>query len=280
MEFSETPCLSAKKALYIELMLQLACYLAMSVYEVKWEMLSVVICAYYVDAKVKNFVVVCVLTTASTVFDLITLSCMPQDWQVYTPGHAFTYGLFMVVLILKFLILGTIYLYEKEDGESSGWPRFAVGRAIAAISVVVGFGVGLGVYAAYKIADILYIDGEERERFECDCTWISSWVCPSNERAASLENLAENDGSLCYNYCCEKVEAMMHAAKDIIQERDDRADKVDIAMKLHLQAEVAARKDTTAFVSAAAVIGLGLTFGAIWLVKRRGPLAGTPMPMV
>ena len=133
----------------------------------------------------------------------------------------------------------------------------------AAISVVAA---GLGVYAAYKIADHLYIDDEERERFECDCTWTSSWVCPSNERAASVENLAENDGSLCYNYCCEKVEAMMHAAKDIIQERDDRADKVDIAMKL--LAEVAARKDTAAIVPAAAVIGLGLAFGAIWLVKR------------
>ena len=32
----------------------------------------------------------------------------------------------MVVLILKFLILGTIYLYEKEnDGESSGWKQMA-----------------------------------------------------------------------------------------------------------------------------------------------------------
>ena len=38
----------------------------------------------------------------------------------------FTHGLFMVVLILKFLILGTIYLYEKEnDGESSGWKQMA-----------------------------------------------------------------------------------------------------------------------------------------------------------
>jgi len=127
MEFSETPCLSAKKALYIELMLQLACYLAMFVDEVKWEMLLVVICAYYVDAKVKNFMVMyVVLTTASILFDLITLNFMPQDWQVYTPGQAFTHGLFMVVLILKFLILGTIYLYEKEnDGESSGWKQMA-----------------------------------------------------------------------------------------------------------------------------------------------------------
>ena len=32
----------------------------------------------------------------------------------------------LVVLILKFLILGTIYLYEKEnDGESSGWKQMA-----------------------------------------------------------------------------------------------------------------------------------------------------------
>ena len=90
-------------------------------------MLLVVICAYYVDAEVKNFMVMyVVLTTASILFDLITLNFMPQDWQVYTPGQAFTHGLFMVVLILKFLILGTIYLYEKEnDGESSGWKQMA-----------------------------------------------------------------------------------------------------------------------------------------------------------
>jgi hypothetical protein len=167
MEFAETPLLSAKKALYLELMLQMGCYLLMFVDKVQvrrplaempptdtlrpseaphsrwellfsldkispapcarsgsccsrsvnatlhtrprarsesfcsrsvprlnpptrsqWELLLVVICAYYVDAKVHNFMLMyVVLSSASILFDLVELCFMPSDWEKYTPGQ-------------------------------------------------------------------------------------------------------------------------------------------------------------------------------------------------
>jgi len=86
----------------------------------------VVICAYYVDAKVRNFMLMyVVLSSASILFDLVDLCFMPQDWEDYTPGETFTHGLFMMVLVLKLLVLGTIYLYEKETAATGGaWRSF------------------------------------------------------------------------------------------------------------------------------------------------------------
>mmetsp|Transcript_17254 Transcript_17254/g.48460 ORF Transcript_17254/g.48460 Transcript_17254/m.48460 type:complete len:86 (-) Transcript_17254:693-950(-) len=66
-----------------------------------------------------------VLSSASILFDLVELCFMPQDWENYTPGQTFTHGLFMTVLTLKILILGTIYLYEKEmKAQGGAWRSF------------------------------------------------------------------------------------------------------------------------------------------------------------
>ena len=55
MEFTEAKPCSAKKALYLELMLQLALYLFMSISFVDWSGLLIVLAGYYLDAKRWNF---------------------------------------------------------------------------------------------------------------------------------------------------------------------------------------------------------------------------------
>ncbi len=125
-EFAETPLFSSKKALYLLLMFQLGCYLAMFVDDVQWEMLMPIICAYYVDAKVRNFMILyVVLTVSSILFDVVQLCFMPTNWETYTPGESFTNGLFLTVLMCKVLILGTIYLYEKDPAsQENAWRQF------------------------------------------------------------------------------------------------------------------------------------------------------------
>ena len=125
-EFEETPLFSAKKALYLLLMFQLCCYLAMFVDDVQWEMLMPIICGYYVDAKVKNFMILyVVLSVASILFDFVKLCFMPTDWETYTPGESFTHGLFMTVLTCKIMILGSIYFYEKDpSSQENAWKNF------------------------------------------------------------------------------------------------------------------------------------------------------------
>jgi hypothetical protein len=55
MEFSDAPLLSAKKALYLELMLQLILYFFLLVERVDWSALLIVLAAFYLDAKNRNF---------------------------------------------------------------------------------------------------------------------------------------------------------------------------------------------------------------------------------
>ena len=126
MEFSEARLFSAKKALYLELMLQLALYFFMVVYVVDWSALLIVLAGFYLDAKNKNFMLMyLVLVSISILFDVIHAASLPSFANMST-GQSFGETMWVGVLILKFLILGTIYLYEKEnDGESSGWKQMA-----------------------------------------------------------------------------------------------------------------------------------------------------------
>ena len=79
MEFVEARLLSAKKALYLELMLQLTLYLFMCISAVDWSGLLIVLAAYYLDAKRWNFLLMyLVLVTISILFDLVHAASLPS----------------------------------------------------------------------------------------------------------------------------------------------------------------------------------------------------------
>lgn len=115
MEFTEAKLVSAKKALYLELMLQLALYLFMSISTVDWSALLIVLAAYYLDAKRWNFLLMyLVLVTISILFDLIQLASLPS-FDNMTAGESFGATLWVVIFLLKPIIVGTIYAYEKYE---------------------------------------------------------------------------------------------------------------------------------------------------------------------
>merc|ERR1711935_489547 len=79
-EFTQTDLLTAKKALYLLLMFQMALYLLYTIVEVDWSMLLVVIAGYYLDAK--------------------------PNIDTMTPGAAFGAVLYFFIFMLKFAIVG------------------------------------------------------------------------------------------------------------------------------------------------------------------------------
>jgi len=125
MEFTEAKMFTAKKALYLELMLQLALYLFMSISLVDWSGLLIVLAGYYLDAKRWNFLLMyLVLVAISILFDLVHLASLPS-FSNMTPGESFGASLWVVIFLLKPVIVCTIYAYEKyekpfEDGGGVG----------------------------------------------------------------------------------------------------------------------------------------------------------------
>ena len=121
----EAKLLSAKKALYLELMAQLILYLLMSIDTVDWSALLIVLAAYYLDAKRWNFLLMyLVLVTVSILFDTVHLFALPAQSHM-TPGQAFGTNCWVLIFLLKPLIVATIYAYEKyekpfEDGAGGG----------------------------------------------------------------------------------------------------------------------------------------------------------------
>lgn len=117
MEFTEANLFTAKKALYLELMLQLTLYLFMLVYVVDWSALLIVLAGFYLDAKNKNFMLMyLVLVSISILFDTIHAASLPS-FSNMSPGQSFGETMWVGVFLLKFLILATIYLYEKYEKE-------------------------------------------------------------------------------------------------------------------------------------------------------------------
>jgi len=114
-EFKEARALSAKKALYLELMFQLVLYLFLIVSVVDWSALLIVLAAFYLDAKNKNFLLMyLVLVTISILFDVIHAAELPSFSQM-TPGESFGATLWIIIFLLKPLILLTIFAYEKYE---------------------------------------------------------------------------------------------------------------------------------------------------------------------
>jgi len=128
LEFKEARLFSWKKALYLELMLQLTLYLFMIIDVLDWSALLIVLAGFYLDAKNKNFLLMyLVLVTISILFDTIHAAELPS-FENMTPGESFGAKLWVCIFILKFMILGTIFAYEKYEKGSEGQPGNAWSR--------------------------------------------------------------------------------------------------------------------------------------------------------
>merc|ERR1719424_398647 len=114
-EFTQTDLLTAKKALYLLLMFQMALYLLYTIVEVDWSMLLVVIAGYYLDAKKRNFMLMyLVIVSVTVLLDVIKIAAMP-NLNSMTPGMAFGAVLYFLIFLLKFAIIGAIYLYQRKE---------------------------------------------------------------------------------------------------------------------------------------------------------------------
>jgi len=124
-EFTQTDLFTAKKALYLLLMFQMFLYLLYTIVEVDWAMLLVIICGYYLDAKKRNFMLMYLVIVAVTVLlDVIKIAAYP-DFSGMTPGETFGAVLYVLIFLLKFAIVGAIYMYQrKEDASPTAFSVF------------------------------------------------------------------------------------------------------------------------------------------------------------
>jgi len=114
-EFTQTDLFTAKKALYLLLMFQMALYLLYTIIAVDWSMLLVVIAGYYLDAKKRNFMLMyLVIVSVTVLLDVIKIAAMP-NLNSMTPGMAFGAVLYFLIFLLKFAIIGAIYLYQRKE---------------------------------------------------------------------------------------------------------------------------------------------------------------------
>merc|ERR1712028_233180 len=108
-EFTQTDLLTAKKALYLLLMFQMALYLLYTI---------VVIDGYYLDAKKRNFMLMyLVIVSVTVLLDVIKIAAMPNI-DTMTPGAAFGAVLYFFIFMLKFAIVGAIYMYQRKEDAS------------------------------------------------------------------------------------------------------------------------------------------------------------------
>lgn len=101
-------------------------YMLMSLKSIQWEMLLVIICGYYLDAKVRNFMLMYVaFVSMSLLFDVVDIASM-DAYETMTAGEQFSSTIFLLIFLLKFCILGTIYFYERDlDSHPEGYFRQA-----------------------------------------------------------------------------------------------------------------------------------------------------------
>jgi len=118
--FLAVPWVSAKKALYIELAIQLTLYFMMVVNEVDWAVLLVVIAFIYIGSGQRSFMIMYVtIIIISILFDTIKLLSLPS-LDSMTPGESWGAMTWMCVYVLKFIIVGTIVAHEKLEGDKAG----------------------------------------------------------------------------------------------------------------------------------------------------------------
>ena len=104
-------------------------YLFLTIAEVDWSGLLIVLAGFYLDAKNKNFLLMyLVLVTISILFDIIHAAELPS-FDNMTPGESFGATLWICIFLMKPLILATIFAYEKyekegEYAQGNAWSRF------------------------------------------------------------------------------------------------------------------------------------------------------------
>jgi len=113
-EFEQTPWMSAKKLLYMLLMIQAGLYLVYTIEEVDWALLLIIIAGYYLDAKKRNFMLMyLVLVSVTLLLDVLKIATTTGEQK--TPGEAFGSFIFFLIFCLKFGIVGAIYMYQKQE---------------------------------------------------------------------------------------------------------------------------------------------------------------------
>mmetsp|Transcript_57719 Transcript_57719/g.101999 ORF Transcript_57719/g.101999 Transcript_57719/m.101999 type:complete len:207 (-) Transcript_57719:62-682(-) len=103
-EFAATKFFSWKKALYYELLIQMALYLLLTIYMVDWTLLLVILVGYYLDAKVKNFkLMYIVLVSISLLFDIMRYAALPS-FSMMNGGESFGNFIWTIIFLLKPLV--------------------------------------------------------------------------------------------------------------------------------------------------------------------------------
>jgi len=128
-DFLDAECLSTKKALYIELALQLVLYFFMVVTKIDWSGLLIVLAFVYVAMNQRSFFALyLVLVTVSILFDIIQIAELPA-FHTMTPGDRFGSILWLAVFCFKIIISGTLIAHEylhhgESDSEGNAWTQF------------------------------------------------------------------------------------------------------------------------------------------------------------
>ena len=95
-------------------MLQMFLYFFLSIYAVDWAMLLVIFAGFYLDTGNNNFkLMYFVFTGVSILLDITKIAHFPAYTDTLSPMVKFGCGLYIMIFLLKFLIIGTIVLYEK-----------------------------------------------------------------------------------------------------------------------------------------------------------------------
>merc|ERR1719502_1321688 len=100
-DFTATKWVSARKALYIELTVQLIMYVMMIVDEIDWAVLLIVLAYFYLTARSQTFMIIyLVLVTISILFDAIHAAELPA-FNKMTSGESYGATLWLGVFALK-----------------------------------------------------------------------------------------------------------------------------------------------------------------------------------
>ena len=113
--FNKTKWLSWKKALYIELTVQLAAYLMLAVREMDWASMLVVFAWIYLYSGERFMMMIyCTFIIISILFDVLELAEMPS-FTGMTDGEFFGSVTWLVIFVFKPIIVGTMVAYDMLE---------------------------------------------------------------------------------------------------------------------------------------------------------------------
>jgi len=119
-QFVETAWLSLRKALYIELTLQLVAYLLLVVREMDWAAMLVVLAWMYLSRGDRQFMAMYLsFIVVSILFDVIHLAELPS-FDRLTAGETFTTYVWIVIFAFKPIIVVTMLVDDQMDAHKKG----------------------------------------------------------------------------------------------------------------------------------------------------------------